>query len=107
MLTADDLRSDPVLLRRVRRAEMAMQRDDDDELDPDSEDAAAAPGSARGRRVKGSRQSGFTVASDMDSVQDWKEQMDGTVDEDEVDETAEDEEELHQGDVKPARATHS
>ncbi|KAL4895227.1 mRNA capping enzyme-domain-containing protein [Aspergillus ambiguus] len=33
-LTADDLRSDPVLLRRVRRAEAAMRREaEDDELD--------------------------------------------------------------------------
>jgi len=68
MLTLHDLRSDPVLLRRVRRAEAARRReedeDDDDEFDPDPEAAAAR------RRLKGSRQSGFTVASDDDEEDD-------------------------------------
>ncbi|GFF22515.1 E3 SUMO-protein ligase nse2 [Aspergillus udagawae] len=59
VLTADDLRSDPVLLRRVRRAEAASQREaEDDELDAD--------GNPRKRPREG-RKSGITVASDDDS----------------------------------------
>ncbi|GIK06943.1 hypothetical protein Aspvir_002596 [Aspergillus viridinutans] len=59
VLTAEDLRSDPVLLRRVRRAEAASQREaEDDELDAD--------GNPRRRRRQG-RKSGITVASDDDS----------------------------------------
>ncbi|KAH2222746.1 hypothetical protein KXV58_007229 [Aspergillus fumigatus] len=59
VLTAEDLRSDPVLLRRVRRAEAASQREaEDDELD--------AGGNPRRRPLEG-RKSGITVASDDDS----------------------------------------
>jgi mRNA (guanine-N7-)-methyltransferase len=59
VLTAEDLRSDPVLLRRVRRAEAASQREaEDDELDAD--------GNPRKRPREG-RKSGITVASDDDS----------------------------------------
>ncbi|GAQ03371.1 hypothetical protein ALT_0692 [Aspergillus lentulus] len=59
VLTAEDLRSDPVLLRRVRRAEAASQREaEDDELDAD--------GNPR-RRPREGRKSGITVASDDDS----------------------------------------
>ncbi|EAW15991.1 SUMO ligase MMS21 [Aspergillus fischeri NRRL 181] len=59
VLTAEDLRSDPVLLRRVRRAEAASQREaEDDELD--------AHGNPR-RRPREGRKSGITVASDDDS----------------------------------------
>ncbi|RHZ57284.1 hypothetical protein CDV55_106351, partial [Aspergillus turcosus] len=56
VLTADDLRSDPVLLRRVRRAEAASQREaEDDEFDADGN---------RRRRPREGRKSGITVASD-------------------------------------------
>lgn len=54
-LTLQDLRPDPVLLRRVRRAE--REAIEDDESDEDG---------IRRRRSKGGRRSGFTVTSDVD-----------------------------------------
>ncbi|OJJ45471.1 hypothetical protein ASPZODRAFT_69562 [Penicilliopsis zonata CBS 506.65] len=57
MLAEADLRPDPVLLRRVRRAEEAMQREAEEaEFDPE--------GARRRRRPKGGRVSGYTLASD-------------------------------------------
>ncbi|KAI9926851.1 hypothetical protein ASPWEDRAFT_46083 [Aspergillus wentii DTO 134E9] len=57
VLTAEDLRGDPVLLRRVRRAEAAERQEEEEDDDEDgSQD--------RPRRTKGSRKSGITVASD-------------------------------------------
>ncbi|EAW06495.1 SUMO ligase MMS21 [Aspergillus clavatus NRRL 1] len=56
LLTVADLRADPVLLRRVRRAEAASQREaEDEEFDEDGN---------RRRRGKGGRKSGITVGSD-------------------------------------------
>jgi E3 SUMO-protein ligase NSE2 len=73
-LTLIDLQPDSILLRRMRRAEVTlMDRDADDQLDPEG---------ARRRRVKGGRQSGFTVASGGGSGEDGDEIVD---DEDEED----------------------
>ncbi|KAL2012203.1 hypothetical protein VTN00DRAFT_4921 [Thermoascus crustaceus] len=70
MLRLGDLRSDPVLLRRVKRAEAARQREDDEEaFDPDAD-------AERRRRMKGSRQSGFTVADDDDEDENDDDAMD-------------------------------
>ena len=54
-LTLDDLRGDVALLRRVKRAEAASQRDVEDELT-----------GVKRRRSQGGRRSGITVASDED-----------------------------------------
>ncbi|RHZ62144.1 SUMO ligase MMS21 [Aspergillus thermomutatus] len=62
VLTAEDLRSDPVLLRRVRRAEAASQREAEDE-------ELAADGNRR-RRPREGRKSGITVASDDGDSED-------------------------------------
>jgi len=51
-LTLQDLRPDPVLLRRVRRAEREAESEDESDVDE-----------AERRRRKGGRKSGFTVAS--------------------------------------------
>ncbi|KAL1966982.1 hypothetical protein VTN77DRAFT_3726 [Rasamsonia byssochlamydoides] len=57
-LTLNDLKRDPVLLRRVRRAEAAQQREaEDDDFDR---------ATGRRRHTKGGRKSGITVASDDD-----------------------------------------
>lgn len=76
-LTLKDLRRDPVLVRRVRRFEAALrQREADDQLDPEG---------ARRRRVKGGRQSGFTVASGGESGDEGVEgEDDDTVDDEEI-----------------------
>ena len=56
LLTLNDLKPDVALLRRVKRAEVSMQKETEVDLD-------TLPGSKR-RRSKGARASGFTVASD-------------------------------------------
>ncbi|PYH45069.1 SUMO ligase MMS21 [Aspergillus saccharolyticus JOP 1030-1] len=58
VLTEFDLRSDPVLVRRLKRAEAALRREQE-ELEEDEYDQ----GGSGGRR-KRSRKSGITVASD-------------------------------------------
>ncbi|RAL16350.1 uncharacterized protein BO97DRAFT_361136 [Aspergillus homomorphus CBS 101889] len=58
VLTEFDLRSDPVLLRRVKRAEAALRREQE-ELEDDEYDHS----NVGGRRKRG-RKSGITVASD-------------------------------------------
>jgi hypothetical protein len=66
-LTLNDLKRDPVLLRRVRRAEAAMQREaEEDDFD------------GRGRK-KGGRKSGFTVASDDDDDDDDENEDDAEI----------------------------
>lgn len=74
VLTMDDFRADVALLRRVRRAEAAMQREEvEEELD--------VAGGKR-RRSKGGRKSGITVASD-DEDEDDSEEVDDESDDDE------------------------
>lgn len=71
LLTAQDLRKDAVLSRRVRRMEAMMQREMDDDEDED--------GGGR-RRSKGMRKSGITVGSEDD---DEEEEDDGEEEESE------------------------
>lgn len=65
LLTAQDLRKDPVLSRRVRRMEAMMQREEEDDEDEDG---------GGGRRSKGMRKSGITVGSDEDEDEDDEEE---------------------------------
>jgi mRNA (guanine-N7-)-methyltransferase len=55
-LTLNDLKRDPVIMTRVRRARAAKQRD--------AEEADFERDDGRRRHLKGGRRSGFTVASD-------------------------------------------
>ena len=66
LLTAQDLRKDAVLLRRVRRMEAMMQREEDD--DDEDEDGGGR------RRSKGMRKSGITVGSDEDEEDEEEEE---------------------------------
>lgn len=65
VLTMNDFRADVALLRRVRRAEAAMQRE---EVEEEFEVAGG-----KRRRSKGGRKSGITVASDDEDEDDSEE----------------------------------
>ncbi|KAF9889411.1 mRNA cap guanine-N7 methyltransferase [Aspergillus nanangensis] len=74
VLTAGDLRSDPVLMRRVRRAEATLRREaEEDELDTEGEQR---------RRRSRTQRSGITLASDGEEEGDDDDGME--VDSDEV-----------------------
>lgn len=65
-LTEQDLKRDPVLVRRVKRMEAMQRQDEDDEDDEDDEGGD----DTRRKRSRGQRKSGITVASDDESGED-------------------------------------
>lgn len=75
MLTAEDLRTDLVLLRRVKRMEDLKRRER--EAEEDDEDLDDEIGARRRRRTKGGRKSGITVASEDGSDDDEEDEEDG------------------------------
>ncbi|KAJ5105643.1 hypothetical protein NUU61_002990 [Penicillium alfredii] len=72
-LSADDLRPDPVLLRRVRRAEELEAREEEEDQLGDDENGGR-------RRKRADRRSGITLASDAPGDDDDDDAMDVDVD---------------------------
>ncbi|PWY78301.1 hypothetical protein BO70DRAFT_293938 [Aspergillus heteromorphus CBS 117.55] len=67
MLTETDLRSDPVLLRRVKRAEAAQRREAEGDVEEGYDDSASA---GKRKRGGGRRGSGISLESDHSEEED-------------------------------------
>ena len=63
-LSADDLKDDLVLVRRVKRMQELMARMDEDQDEDEDDDESGSEGGGRRKRSRKGRQSGITLASD-------------------------------------------
>lgn len=70
LLSAQDLKRDVVLVRRVKRMQELMARADEDDEDDDEGDEDEGGSAGRKKRSRKGRQSGITLASDEDSEED-------------------------------------
>lgn len=76
-LSAEDLKDDLVLVRRVKRMQELMARMDEDEDDDEDEDESGSEGGDRRKRSRKGRQSGITLASDDGSEGESESESEG------------------------------